>query len=664
MIINNNQSGFLLVLDGIDGTGKTTLSHRLASFLIKNQFKVILSREPTTGQFGKKIRESAINGRLSLEEELNLFVQDRKEHIETVIRPALDNGEIVILDRYYFSTMAYQGARGGDVENIKKIHEDFAINPDLIILLQLDINKALERISNSREGADLFEGKEYLQKVSDIYDKIEHENIRRINADQSTENIIEIIFEEIKKQTLNKVKLIMANQNEKHWTDDEKKELYRLAETLNRSWTKIAPHFNTTPSVCRNKYRKTNWGSFLLVDVQEKNKFKNAKEKIDEIEVLFSDKDDDKKALIDIEKNKILQNNTSRLKKELVERMAVTDLILEKIESSVIKVPKIDVAKITYPKIASKHTPEEACLVLSDLHVGLACIPEEVGNIGHYNKDIFLKRLNNLINSVKKITEIHRNSYKIDTLNIFALGDFVHGSNDAGQWGMLHTEQNIMDQIFMVISEISKALLTLNKIFKNINFYGVVGNHGRVDKRGVEKIFVNWDYVCYKFIESALSNNKNIKFTIPKTPFCVAEVFNNKFLLVHGDTVKSWGGLPVYGMVRAESRYQNLIQKTKNPTDLLRKIKESGKDNKNTEEWARIAYNYSKPLDYIIMGHHHQSAEIEANGGSRVIMNSSFVSGDDYTINQLLTSGEASQKFFGVHPEGRSWQYEINLNRE
>lgn len=469
----------------------------------------------------------------------------------------------------------------------------------------------------------------------------------------------------------------------KKWTDEERIKLYKLVELKEKRWTEIAKEFDgVSDSACRNKYNTTNWE--LIFRRNGTNETKVIKDTLNEIdavqsvvatsektskmsdeEIVMSLEKEKEQALVDLEKHKIIQRSNDRLRKELVERTAITDLIIEKIEGAVLKVPAIEPANIKYPETSSRRTPEEACLVLSDLHVGLACIPEEVGNIGNYNKNIFIKRLNNLINSVKKITEIHRNSYKIDTLNIFALGDFVHGSNDAGQWGFLNTEQNIVDQILTIVSEISRSILTLNKIFKNINFYGVVGNHGRVSKRGVEKMFVNWDYLCYKYIELALANNKNVKFTIPRTPFCEVDVLSNKFLLVHGDSIKSWGGLPVYGMVRAEGRYQNLMQKTKSIDDLVRKIKSYGMDNNSSvEDLSKIAFNYSKPLDYIVMGHHHQSAEIEANGGGRVILNPSFVGGDDYTINQLLTSGEPSQKFFGVHPEGRTWQYEIDLERE
>src|SRR6266550_1777 len=106
--------GFLLVLEGIDGAGKSTLLHKLAEYCAGRGLAVVVSKEPTDGPWGRKLRESAQSGRLSLEEELELFLKDRAEHVKGLILPALSEGKVVLLDRYYLSTAAYQGARGAD----------------------------------------------------------------------------------------------------------------------------------------------------------------------------------------------------------------------------------------------------------------------------------------------------------------------------------------------------------------------------------------------------------------------------------------------------------------------------------------------------------------------------------------------------------------------
>src|SRR5690348_224269 len=121
--------GFLVAIDGIDGSGKTTQAQLLAKFCKENRLAHVVSKEPTKGKYGSKIRDSAIRGRLSVSEEIEILDNDRREHVKTVIAPALKAEKIVILDRYYFSTAAYQGAHGADADWILGENEKFAPQP-------------------------------------------------------------------------------------------------------------------------------------------------------------------------------------------------------------------------------------------------------------------------------------------------------------------------------------------------------------------------------------------------------------------------------------------------------------------------------------------------------------------------------------------------------
>ena len=179
--------GFLIVLEGIDGTGKSTQARLLTAALREEGRRVVLSREPTDGAFGQRLRASANSGRLSPEEELQLFLQDRRELVETLIEPALQGGEIVILDRYFFSTMAYQGARGFDPQEIRRVNEEFAPRPDLLLLLDLPIEVALDRIGIRDGEANEFEQRESLQKCAKIFHSLQDGFVRIINANQSIE---------------------------------------------------------------------------------------------------------------------------------------------------------------------------------------------------------------------------------------------------------------------------------------------------------------------------------------------------------------------------------------------------------------------------------------------------------------------------------------------
>jgi dTMP kinase len=161
--------GLFIVLEGIDGTGKSTQVRRLAEWLESRGREVVTSREPTDGPWGRKLRESAESGRLSLDEELDLFLRDRREHVENLVNPSLEAGRDVILDRYYFSTMAYQGARGKHPEEIRALNEAFAPVPDILLVLDLDVDDALERIGTRGDVANEFERRDSLQRCRGIF---------------------------------------------------------------------------------------------------------------------------------------------------------------------------------------------------------------------------------------------------------------------------------------------------------------------------------------------------------------------------------------------------------------------------------------------------------------------------------------------------------------
>lgn len=182
-------SGFLLVIEGIDGGGKSTLQRALAAWCRAQGHTVVTSREPTDGPHGKALRQSAIAGRLSPEAELDLFLKDRAEHVATLIRPALARGEVVILDRYYFSTAAYQGARGLDPQAIIAANEAFAPTPNLVLLLDLDPAAGHVRIGQRGTALDDFEGATYLAEVRRIFLTFDRPFIHRLDATRDAETV-------------------------------------------------------------------------------------------------------------------------------------------------------------------------------------------------------------------------------------------------------------------------------------------------------------------------------------------------------------------------------------------------------------------------------------------------------------------------------------------
>lgn len=177
--------GLLVAIEGIDGAGKTTQVLRLKEHFQRQGFKVSTFKEPTDGEFGLKIRKIAKEGRHLYNpiDEMNLFLMDRKEDCQKNIKPALDACELVIMDRYYFSSVAYQGALGIDTNIILKENEKIAIIPDLVLILDCAVRVGLRRIQYQRnEEPNHFEQEEYLEKVRKIFMTMQASYIQHIDS--------------------------------------------------------------------------------------------------------------------------------------------------------------------------------------------------------------------------------------------------------------------------------------------------------------------------------------------------------------------------------------------------------------------------------------------------------------------------------------------------
>ena len=200
--------GLLVVIEGIDGTGKSTVAATLAQWCGERGLACVFSREPTNLGHGRKLRESMETGRLSMEEELELFRLDRKEHVERSIAPALAEEHIVILDRYYWSNAAYQGARGADVSAILAANEAIAPVPDLILFMDIDVRESLARIHGRGDAPNHFEKREYQEKVRAIFQQLHARGGRpsvRIDASRDLRSVCAEALRVFKEAALRKI---------------------------------------------------------------------------------------------------------------------------------------------------------------------------------------------------------------------------------------------------------------------------------------------------------------------------------------------------------------------------------------------------------------------------------------------------------------------------
>ncbi len=182
------------MLEGIDGAGKTTLRDGLAARLERAGHEVVRTKEPTDGPLGKRIREIAKAGRdtVSAEEELALFHEDRKLHVQTLVLPALARGAVVLQDRSYFSTVAYQGERGLDRAKLLEMEQAIAPAPDVLFVLDLPPEASLERV-RSRGASDDFETLESLRRVREVFLGFEGKQV--IDARRSPAEMLEAAWQ-------------------------------------------------------------------------------------------------------------------------------------------------------------------------------------------------------------------------------------------------------------------------------------------------------------------------------------------------------------------------------------------------------------------------------------------------------------------------------------
>ncbi len=180
------QRGRFIVLEGIDGSGKTTQVGLLAAWLRESQSDVVVTQEPTDGEWGRRYRAWARNELDATPEEvLRFFVEDRREHVALVILPALARGAFIVSDRYYYSTLAYQAAHGVDRALLsERLEIDSLPQPDLALWLRLPIALAVERAAS--DDPEPYENTAFLERTDAEYARLE---LEEVNASGTPEDV-------------------------------------------------------------------------------------------------------------------------------------------------------------------------------------------------------------------------------------------------------------------------------------------------------------------------------------------------------------------------------------------------------------------------------------------------------------------------------------------
>ena len=206
------KKGFFITFEGIDGSGKSTQIQNLAKYLEEYGFDIIITREPGGSVGGEEIRNLLLQGevdRWSAETEILLFTAARRDHLERVILPALQDGKIVICDRFTDSTRMYQGMRGPKLRVLVDNLTEEVINcdPDLTIIIDIDPEISLRRAKSRKTAEERFEdfGVDLQKKMRKGFIDLSKEfnsRIEVVNGQQSVDDLAKEIFSLVKARLL------------------------------------------------------------------------------------------------------------------------------------------------------------------------------------------------------------------------------------------------------------------------------------------------------------------------------------------------------------------------------------------------------------------------------------------------------------------------------
>ena len=196
------KKGLFITLEGSDGCGKTTQLNLLKEYLTSKGYEIVVTREPGGKGLGEKLREILLNydGEVSDRCEAFLYLADRAQNLDTIIKPAINSGKIVLCDRHTDSSVAYQGyGREQNIDNINMLNE-LAVNgvhPDLTIVFDIDTETSMARVGAEKDRLESA-GIEFHKRVRNGYLEIAKKNPQRIKVVDASQTIEDVQRDVIK----------------------------------------------------------------------------------------------------------------------------------------------------------------------------------------------------------------------------------------------------------------------------------------------------------------------------------------------------------------------------------------------------------------------------------------------------------------------------------
>jgi hypothetical protein len=334
-----------------------------------------------------------------------------------------------------------------------------------------------------------------------------------------------------------------------------------------------------------------------------------------------------------------LRDENAFLKTELRAAARETNLAARLLADTEAAIPQLPpAAPLWDPDLTATggKTIETALQFISDLHPFEDVSIERTRGLNEYTPDIAAQRMATLVASHASIVQKFRvGAYEFPEL-VIALGGDMHP-------GTIHDlERHSLKGSNAVLHAVGSAWLLaqtireLSRLYPKTYVFGVPGNHGRLpDARRMQQKDPtrNWDYLIYLMLPVMLGQQSGIEFWFPDSYAAQVEIRGFNFLLNHGHEIKSWGGIPWYGI----SRY---IDRT------------------NAVEAAR-----SNKIDYHLLAHFHEHVAMPHAAGETFV-NGSVIGGNDFSLNGLMKMSRPHQLFFGVHEKfGVTHRWPLRLDR-
>jgi hypothetical protein len=283
------------------------------------------------------------------------------------------------------------------------------------------------------------------------------------------------------------------------------------------------------------------------------------------------------------------------------------------------------------PVVHRSASVETMWLCLSDWHAYEEVDKNRVLGLNEYNAEVFARRVKRVVDATLSIKGRMEKGqgWSFPSLVVSANGDFVSGT--------IHEAERHMDapDICMAVygcgMTLAAALRDLAARFEEVTVYCTSGNHGRLpDARKMQSKDPtrNWDTLIYFFAREALRDLTHVKFVIPDSYAVTFQIGSKTVLQYHGHAIKSWSGIPHYGI----SRYIRNMS-------ALRARKE-------------------RPIDYALISHFHADAKLPT-GSARTFVNGSLIGGNEYSVESLGEASEASQKLLCVKDSGITSEWEL-----